>query len=298
MHQRFRCYWYILDYFRRLFLLNMDLVMWAKNGAATLPRVLAKIEQVIPADVVGQKIFVDDNSTDLSVPIAQDFRWKVIRNIYGGISNGANLALAQVQTPFFASFEQDLLLCPEWYNKVFLILPKKPYVVTSGVRIPNNPESLRKIEAYTTEKYCEQTKVNPKFMCAKTIDNTIYCTDVIRGLGGFPLVKNNVGVDSALHQKVLDTGYLWSVNFNVVSTHLRGGLRNELKHHYWYGKSLSAKQSLPRALFSPFRAIQIAYNKRCLKILAVYPILRTATLAGSISAFSIYHSTNTLFLLG
>lgn len=41
---------------------KVDLVMWAKNGGSFLPKVLGRIEEVIPHEKIEQKILVDDHS--------------------------------------------------------------------------------------------------------------------------------------------------------------------------------------------------------------------------------------------
>lgn len=52
---------------------KIDIVIWAKNGALTLPLVLKRVEEVIPSEVIGKKIFVDEHSTDVSASIGKDF---------------------------------------------------------------------------------------------------------------------------------------------------------------------------------------------------------------------------------
>jgi len=56
---------------------NVDLVMWTKNGEAFLPEVLTRIEKVIPHENICHKILVDDQSTDRTVEIAEDFNWSI-----------------------------------------------------------------------------------------------------------------------------------------------------------------------------------------------------------------------------
>jgi len=83
--------------------------MWTKNGANTLPSVLKRINEVIPGEFVGQKIIVDDKSTDNTREIAKTFGWTVVFNEGTGISDGVNTALKHVSSEYFISFEQDLL---------------------------------------------------------------------------------------------------------------------------------------------------------------------------------------------
>jgi glycosyltransferase involved in cell wall biosynthesis len=89
---------------------KVDLVMWTKNGQATLPTVLKQIAKVIPSEFVNKKIISDDGSTDYTVEIAKSFGWSVFSNEGQGISDGANTALKHVESEYFISFEQDLIL--------------------------------------------------------------------------------------------------------------------------------------------------------------------------------------------
>ncbi|MDI9579054.1 MAG: glycosyltransferase, partial [Thermoproteota archaeon] len=93
--------------------MRVDLVMWTRDGAATLPHVLERINKVF-CGVGGQRIIVDDCSRDGSVEICEKAGWAVYKNRGRGISDGANTALGLVESPFFCSFEQDLLLCADW----------------------------------------------------------------------------------------------------------------------------------------------------------------------------------------
>ena len=79
---------------------RVDLVMWTKNGARTLPAVLKRINEVVPQDFVNQKIVVDDGSSDGTHHIASSFGWQVIPNNGHGISDGANTALKEVTSDF------------------------------------------------------------------------------------------------------------------------------------------------------------------------------------------------------
>jgi len=76
---------------------KIDLVMWTKNGAGTLPLVFNRISEVIPDKFVNNRIVVDDHSTDHTREIAKSFGWNVILNEGSGISDGANTDLKYVK---------------------------------------------------------------------------------------------------------------------------------------------------------------------------------------------------------
>jgi glycosyltransferase involved in cell wall biosynthesis len=98
--------------------LKVDLVMWTKNGEKTLPLVLNRVNEVIPSEAINRKILVDDHSVDYTQDIADLFGWNIVFNEGKGISDGANTALKNVETEYFISFEQDLLLSRDWWSKI------------------------------------------------------------------------------------------------------------------------------------------------------------------------------------
>jgi len=275
---------------------KVDLVMWTKNGGNTLSAVLKRINQVIPPEIVHKRLIVDDKSTDSTREIAKSFGWAVISNEGSGISDGANTALKNVESEYFVSFEQDLLLARDWWQKIPKYLENQKIAIVSGVRIPDSPSSIRKIEEYTLERY-QKSKDLQAFLYGKTLDNTIYRTKVIRELGGFPKLKVSAGVDNALAQKVVSKDLTWKVDFNVQSVHLRKGLIHELSHAYWYGtsfntlypvlfrKNISVKKIILQFLYSPIRGLEIALKKNSPETIIIYPMIRFAVLRGVFAGF-------------
>ena len=251
----------------------VDLVMWTFNGEKTLGVVLKQIGAVIPKECINQKIIVDDNSSDSTVKIALSHGWQVHPNKGKGISDGANTALNLVASDYFCSFEQDVVLSNDWWVEVQELIKEND--VACGIRLPDKPEALRKIEEYAHEKYRKNG------LYCTTIDNTIYKTEVVRKVGGYPNINSNVGVDSALAQKIKDYGFCWITTFDLVSVHLRNGLKGELHHNFWYGKEAgNLSDDGKRLLFSPIRALIIAWKKHSVDVLFLYPLLKLAKFIG------------------
>jgi len=256
--------------------------MWTKNGAKTLPAVLKRIDEVIPSEVVNSRILIDDHSVDDTREIAKSFGWNALFNEGTGTNLGAKTALKHVKTQYFISFEQDLLLAEDWWTGVPPLLEQANVAVASGVRIADSPSSLKRLQDYANESYRKKTSKNPMFAHGKTIDNTIYKTEIIRKIIGFP---------ELLVEGLTKLRYVWAVNFNVKSVHLRDGLLNEIKHQYWYGTTLNEYwqpselvnrwvQETFRMMLSPIRGMQIANKQRCWRIFYLYPSLRLASYLG------------------
>jgi len=275
---------------------GVDLVMWTKNGSKTLPLVLKRIDEVIPEEFVHNRVLVDDRSEDDTREIAKSFGWQVFFNEGKGICSGANTALRHVTSDFFISFEQDLLLAKDWWQKIPSLLEDKKVAVASGVRVPNQPLALRKLQEYTLERYQRIDVEKTDFFHAKTLDNTIYKTKIIRNLGGFPSLPVSAGVDTFLAKNVISAGFRWKVDYTVTSIHLRGNLKDELAHYYWYGachrrtsnvvydKPVDVTRNVLRFFFSPFRGLQIAFKKNAPEVVYIYPLIRLNILKGMIKS--------------
>ncbi|MFB3888953.1 MAG: glycosyltransferase family 2 protein [Candidatus Bathyarchaeia archaeon] len=287
-----------------------DLVMWTKNGAETLPAVLKRISQVIPTEAVNQRVISDDGSTDSTREIAASFGWTVVSNEGRGISDGANTALRRVRSKFFISFEQDLLLARDWWTKVPGHLENSRVAVASGMRFANKPPGVRKLQQYVAKKYRGEAALASwlrgremaAFTLGKTLDNTIYRTDIVRAMGGFPIVRSNSGVDTTLAYLVSQHGYEWAVDYDVQSMHLRRGLMQELQHQYWYAKQLDEMwrqiETLTRArrppvtpfdvvyrfVMSPFTGLFMAYKTREPSVAYIHFLLRLYYLLGYLSS--------------
>lgn len=284
---------------------KVDLVMWTKNGAKTLTPVLKRINEVIPKESVNKRLIVDDRSTDNTQEIAKSFGWTVIFNEGTGISDGANTALRNVSSDFFVSFEQDLLINPEWWKKIPPLLDAPSVAAASGMRFASQPAGVRALQLYVAKKYRGEanlaswlrTRRNAAFTLGSTLDNTIYKTSVIKAIGGFPKVQVNAGVDTTLAYRLRQAGYSWLVDFGVQSAHLRSGLQQELRHQYWYGMQSreiwrrianETKEKPPISKFgivyrfaiSPFTGLFVAFKTREATVAYIHPLVRFYYLKG------------------
>lgn len=292
---------------------KVDLVMWTKNGAETLPAVLKRISEVIPSEFVGKKVIADDQSTDGTRKIAESYGWSVVLNRGRGISDNANTALGAVSSELFVSFEQDLLLAPDWWRKVPKALEKSQVAVASGMHFANKPVGVRKLQQYVAKKYRGEAQLASwlrgremaAFTLGKTLDNTIYKTKVIRALGGFPKLASSSGVDTLLAYVVSQAGYGWRVDYDVQSVHLRRGLRQELEHQFWYAKQLNEMwrqiegrttahrppvtrfDVVYRFVMSPFTGLFMAYKTREPSLAYVHPLIRLYYLRGFLGSGSV-----------
>lgn len=265
---------------------SMDIVMWAKNGATFLPLTLKRINEVLPDKVVHERIFVDDHSMDDSASIADKFGWNVYDNTSGGIGGGFKEALRRVDCPFFASFEQDLLLSRKWWPTVPLHMKKKRVVVAQGWRLSSQPV-LNAIEKVTTD--FRPIIGTPLY----SIDNNVYDTEAIRRLAD-GLEKFRYAVDSVLLARITRAGLAWVTEQNVLSLHLKPvGFTEYVKGRYGAPRmaeyfTLASKKQLPpsevkkftfehlatRLAASPLIGLALSYVKKQPWLSIYYPMVR------------------------
>ena len=267
--------------------MKLDACMWAKNGAAYLSSVLQRFDSVIPQEVLGQRIFVDDHSEDDTAQMARDFNWAVYENPRGGIASGANEALRHVETNFFISLEQDVLLSPSWWPRIFDRLSSDPNVaVCQGVRFFRDA-TLRAVWEHETMEHLDELIEDNVY---RSIDNNIYRTKLIRAIGGFP-ERCPKCVDWWLKKAVESHGYKWIVDPTVVSDHLRSSIWGQASHQPIYDKlctcrpvNETTKYVLKLAAFSPISGVKLALRYRAPKAAVLYPYFRLKYLQGHVSA--------------
>ena len=193
--------------------MKIDLVMWTKDGEKTLVSCLKSIDRAIGPDQVNQKIAVDGHSKDNTKNVLKQFGWSVYDADKVGIPFQA---ISLVETPFFASFEQDIILNPQWFNLAFKHFDEDNVAVVQGVRTSLN-KTLRIIESSSLNRKIKRS----------SIDNNLYKTDIIKSLD-LPL-NYPLGFDRALQHLILDEGFKWIVDKQLVSLHNKQSFRHEAK---------------------------------------------------------------------
>lgn len=251
---------------------KVDVVMWTKNSEKFLPLVLTRIEEVIPSDVIFNRIIIDDHSTDNTIEIAKKMGWAVYDNQGNGIYDAVETALKYVTCEFFISIEHDIILSKEWWEKMNRYMKDDTVAVAQGVRVATSP-ILRKLDEYLIERGGDKSK-----SCI-SIDNNLYRTAALRKF------KLNVTSHRQSCAVLEENGFKWLIDRHVISDHIRPNVKYLIMHDYKMHK-LSApqirRQRIARNfmifLFSPFRALQICWRKKCSQMLIIYPLDRLAIL--------------------
>lgn len=286
--------------------MKVDLLCWSKFGIPSI--VLNRISSVVPDGNVHQKILVCDAKSDLRDYSFEKYGWQLILNEGEHISGAANTGLKHIESSFFVTFEDDLLLDRSWWNQIPPLFKDSKVVVASGIRFASQPLYLQSLQKYVYRKYLSGSlpgwlrhREMAAFTLGKTLDNTLWRTSFMRDINGFPHTESNTGVDPILAYRVLAEGYKWIVDYNVQSVHLRtGGLQQELQHQVWYGtgaheiwREIKRLGAIPpitfwgllyRTLFSSLTGAFMAWKTRQPFIFVAHPLLKLANFKGFLNS--------------
>ena len=248
--------------------MKIDLIMWTHNSEKNLPAVLKRIEEVIPSQNISRKIISDDHSKDRTREIAKDFGWEVHVNKGKGLKDNTETAVSLVSAPFFCSFEHDIILGRDWWQKLSKYMEDPRVAVVQGVRISTNP-TFRKLDAYSNRR---------DDIPHESIDNNIAKTEIVRKLG-----YNEVGTPP----KLKAAGLTWIVDKNAVSDHIRENAWKNIKHDFRMQSLIHVTSKQRFACFrillmSPIRSAHLAYKTNCPTMLLVYPADRLAIFVASL----------------
>ena len=203
--------------------LKIDLVIWTLNAGATLERCLLSIAKAVPESAVCHRHVIDGGSADATREIAERLGWNVVTAKQRGIPFQANQALELVDTPVYASFEQDIGLNPDWFAMLIPRLLSSPKTaVVQGLRAASGSKYLEAIDGYGVRH-----GLIPRWIYS--IDNNLYRTDVIRSVGGYP-PDCAVSADGAMRNNLLRKGWNWKVCREIVSFHYRDSFVKHLRH--------------------------------------------------------------------
>jgi len=238
--------------------MKLDIVMWTKNSSKLLPVVLSRIEQVIPESNIHEKRIIDDWSSDDTLDVAKDHGWSVMLNYGRGVNAAIKTAFSTIQTEYFASFEHDVIVSKDWWQKIPRWVLSGKYEVAQGIRYSTN-RVFHEIDVFANER---QKIVS--------LDNTFYHTKAITVSKGSP--------DA--------TRIRWFVDRSVISEHVKPkSTLKVMQHDYRIHvacHSTEVYRSFRIALTSPLVSLIASWKRKCPLITLVYPLDRIMILAANL----------------
>jgi glycosyltransferase involved in cell wall biosynthesis len=259
--------------------LKIDLVMWTYNSANSLEKSLPSIDKAIDRENVCHKIAIDGGSVDESRTILSKYGWTVKAAERKGIPYQANEALALVDTQFFAAFEHDIILNPNWFDRTSqMVLSDDRTGAAQGLRLYVGSKTMQAFE-----EWMYRAKRIPAW--SFSIDNTLFRTDAVRRAGGFP-IEDPASADTILRKNLFRLGYRWVTDNALLSGHYRKDFLEQFKHQVklfelarYYWSSSPEDRSIPRRFISllggnPTHVLEMAFESRMLRVPILWYILR------------------------
>jgi hypothetical protein len=155
--------------------------------------------------------------------------------------------------------------------------------VSQGVRVVAEL-TLRRLDEYLIRR-----GLSREDNTCMSLDNNICKTSVVKSVSGFP-EDCPICADRYLRKKIVEAGYKWLIDQNVISEHLQTSLSVYYHHAYAVTKLCSEKQLCSTSLLgntrifatSPVSSLKLARRLKWPPITWVYPVSRFYCLKASL----------------
>jgi len=251
--------------------------MWTYNSARTLEMSLPSIDRASGRGNICHKIAVDGGSEDSTQADLRSHGWLVLQAPTKGIPYQANYALKQVDTEFFAAFEHDIILNPNWFEKTSRLIASDDTIgAVQGVRLYSGSKTMRAIEEW-------RYRANRLPVWAFSIDNTLLRTEAVKLAGGFS-DEDMASTDTILRKNMFKVGYKWITDSTLVSGHYRKDFLEQFRHqlgslelakYYWTKPERSILSRVLSMLGgNPINVLRMSAQSRMLRVPLAWYILR------------------------
>ncbi len=259
--------------------LKIDVVMWTYNSATNLDKCLTSLDQALLDKNVCHRIAVDGGSEDDTKSVLLQHGWVVREAARRGIPYQANFALKLVDTEFFAAFEHDIILNPNWFERTTKVIDSdETFGAVQGIRLFAGSKTMRAFEEW---QY--RSKRIPVW--SFSIDNTLFRTSAVRHAGGFSH-ECMASADTILRKNLFRLGYKWITDNRLISGHYRRDFFEQFRHQIrtfklatYYWSSSPPNRSIPRRIISmlggnPSHILNMTLQSRMLRVPLAWYILR------------------------
>jgi len=204
-------------------ILNVDVVVCVKNQAKALNRVLRQIVSEIPFKNL---IVIYGTSIDDTREIARKYTNMVFWDGDRGLGAARNLGMKKAASEIVAMIDSDVILTRGWYKKLIRHFKNPKVAAAMGTCIYGYGCS-------PLERLCEYWRWRRRedWGC----HNIIFRRDVVLGVGNFDETIRGAEEDYDLYSRLLDAGYKWVWDRNVVVYH-PANMGEYLNHVHWWAQ--------------------------------------------------------------
>ena len=215
---------------------GVSFVIPVHNGAAWLDLVLTAIHAA-PYGGPSEIIAIDDGSTDNSREVLMRHvavgRLTLLNGERRGAAAAMNLGIRAAAHPLIAQVDQDVVIHPEWLDRLVEALDDKTVAAAQGhyLAAPEAGPWPRVMGLDLKQRYRRLGRFT-NHVCT---GNSVYRAAALRDIGGFDETLG-YGYDNDVSYRLAAAGYRLAFRRDATSTHFwREGVRNYARQQYGQG---------------------------------------------------------------
>jgi glycosyltransferase involved in cell wall biosynthesis len=207
---------------------TIDVVVPTKDSSATLGIVLEGIRRAIP---VNKLIIVDGGSSDATLKIAKKYGAKIVQE-KGRLGRARYRGALEVETEWFCFIDSDILVYPDWYEKLKRWTYHPKVVWINGLPI----EQSNMLKSYARAKFLRHRREMKSVQVA--LSNSLLKRDVVLECTHWLREDIHAGEDLVLYNFVMSKGYQRVGPNLVVCLHLPDCFLHDIYACYRGGYSM------------------------------------------------------------
>jgi len=199
------------------------------------------IDQDFPHELM-EAIFVDDGSTDKTLPIIESYvpkigmQVKMFHHEWKGLGYSRNIVVNNANSEYIIWVDGDMSLSKDFVRKQVEFMDRNPDVgIGKGKYGINHTTSLvaylQNIEAIVEFLNCEQKTVSKPLGTG----GSIYRVEAIRKVGGFNENIKGVGEDMDAEYRIRTTGWLLQTTTADFYENRRNNWKDLWNEYFWHG---------------------------------------------------------------
>ncbi|MCP3684261.1 MAG: glycosyltransferase [bacterium] len=265
-----------------LLMLDVSVVVCAKNAERTLERSLESIKNNNPSEI----IVVDDGSTDCTPEIAKRYTHRICFNEGRGLAYARQLGCENATHQYVSYVDSDVILPPNCLQTMLVEMQERGYAGISAQAI--SPENTSYWE-WGEDQHLRMMFNKPGDKKLIPTRATIFLRDVILEYG-FDCFFKGAAEDHDLCFRLRKNGYTLGVSSAFIYHQHRASGKAFIRQRIWYGRGNARlfwrHKLLARLIESPllfFFGAFVCIRKRSLRPLPFYWVWAVSTGVGTLS---------------